>query len=618
MTTDRKDYDFLAALGRTIASGSSRTVVLIGNVQDLFTIKSEGRDRTYVPLLDSLAKRLDVGRYVPVVYELNRPIRFVNEADRKRFTEAWVRFQTGLDAGDVKIERFMDPGAKAWHGRVAEELVGQLEEAAGKPAFALELLRAMCECSRTVIKGKPVFSDDTGEQFHLVVLIEGADLLIPEGQVATLSDAHLQRIAICRDWFSDLGFLEGGDTVVLITEIRGLLHERVAKLPQLAEVEVPLPDEDERLSFIRWFTERQPEGRKPRTWSTDEDLSAFTAGLTIHALRQLLIAASHEAAAGRGPLELRDITRQVEQFIQAQLGGEDVVEFSRPEHRLADLVAFDGLKQFIREEILPGIRDMTKDAIASIIVCGPNGSGKTFTFEAVCGELGIPILVLKNLRSKWFGETDVIFGRLRRVLGALRKVLVYVNEADTQFGGVGQDAHETERRLTGRIQAMMSDPRLKGRVHWILDTARPHLLSPDIRRPGRGGDLIVGVFDPEGEERRAFIRWAVESVLEQPLDEAAMAKVETATGEYFVGAFATLRSTLARKAKAAGGKVALEAVLRVVENTMLPDIGLARDYQTLQAALNCTWKPLLPPKFRGVPREQLYRAAAQLEAAGIH
>ena len=92
----------------------------------------------------------------------------------------------------------------------------------------------------------------------------------------------------------------------------------------------------------------------------------------------------------------------------------------------------------------------------------------------------------------------MIFERLRRVLEALEKVVIFVDEADTQFGGVGAETHSTERRLTGKIQAMMSDPRLRGRVIWLLMTARIHLLSPDIRRPGRVGDLIIPVLDPEG------------------------------------------------------------------------------------------------------------------------
>ena len=93
-------------------------------------------------------------------------------------------------------------------------------------------------------------------------------------------------------------------------------------------------------------------------------------------------------------------------------------------------------------------------------------------------------------------------------------MLIFVDEADTQFGGVGADAHETERRLTGKIQAMMSDPALRGRVVWLLITARIHRLSPDIRRPGRAGDLIIPILDPEGPDRREFIAWAVRGFLE--------------------------------------------------------------------------------------------------------
>jgi hypothetical protein len=37
-------------------------------------------------------------------------------------------------------------------------------------------------------------------------------------------------------------------------------------------------------------------------------------------------------------------------------------------------------------------------------------------------------------------------------LTALDKVVIFVDEADTQFGGVGAEAHATERRLTGKLR----------------------------------------------------------------------------------------------------------------------------------------------------------------------
>lgn len=617
MSAEKNEYGFLTALGRAIASGSSRAVVLTGSVQDLFFLDGEGGG-TYVPLVDLLSRRLDVATLVPVIYELNGPIRFLHDKDREVFTAAWVRFQTGLDAGDLKIERFLNPSKKQAHGDIATEFVKSLEETAGNPRLALELLRWMCECSRAMVKGKPVFVDETGTRFQLAVVVEGADFLVPEGPLNAMSDAHLQRVTICRDWFSDLGFMEGGDTVILIAESRSLLNQRVAQMPQLAEVTVPSPDEAARLRFIQWFMARRSVEAKamPTFWSTGEDLAKATAALSIQSLRQLLVAAAHDGRT----LSMQDVMCQVEAFIKGQLG-EDVVEFKRPEHSLDDVVGARTAKAFIEREVIPGLRLTTKDALASIIVCGAIGAGKTFLWEAVAARIGIPVLVLKNLRSKWFGETDVIFERLRRVLESLSKVLIYVNEADTAFGGVGADTHETERRLTGRIQAMMADARFRGKVHWLLDTARVHLLSADIRRPGRGGDLIFPVFDPEEEDRTDFIRWVVGSVLEGELDEQAIEKIDAATKGYSAGAFNSLRAELRRKAD--GKRLTIEEALAIVRDVIPPDIGLERRYQTLQALLNCTRRSLLPKEFRSEgkgwerQRAEWLREIAELEVAGI-
>ena len=96
---------------------------------------------------------------------------------------------------------------------------------------------------------------------------------------------------------------------------------------------------------------------------------------------------------------------------------------------------------------------------------------------------------------------------------ALVKVLIFVDEADTQFGTVGTDAHSTERRLTGKIQAMMSDPQLRGNITWLLMTARIYNLSPDLRREGRVGDMVIPVLGPAGGSREAFLRWTLAKVL---------------------------------------------------------------------------------------------------------
>ncbi len=606
------EYEFLKAAGRIINSGQSRALILTGAIHDLFRMETTSQSSTtveYTPLIGLLGTHWNIANKILIVYELNGPIRFMREGDQDKLRNAWLRWRTGWDSDQLAVESMLSSGrAQAEFDMMGRVFDTNLKEAIGNPTVALEVLRQMCLCSRMGTPNGEALCED------LIIIIEAADMLIPEGPIQNMSDADRHRIAIMRDWVSDPGFMNGDDAVVLLVESRSLLNDRVARLPQIVETPVPAPDEKERLAFIDWFMERQPEDRRPALWSTRDDLARFTAGLSIHALMQLLRGACHEGRA----VTLRDAIDKVEVFIQSQLG-EDVVEFKKPEHRLDAVIGFSQIKEYLRDELIPRFLAYGPEALPGAAVCGPIGGGKTFIFEALASELDMVVLVLKNVRSKWFGETDVIFERLRRVLDALSKVLIFVDEADTQFGGVGPEAHATERRLTGKIQAMMSDPRLRGRVIWLLMTARIHLLSPDIRRPGRVGDIIIPILDPEGEDRDEFIRWVARPALGRIPDDSEVETLRPLLTEYSSASFASLRSELKAKSIIKGAPLTLDEIKAVVENILPAAIGLTRRYQSLQALANCTRRRLLPdPNVDAAQRESWREEILALEAKGIH
>jgi len=600
-------HDFLKQAGRILNSGQARTVVLTGNIYDLFAPGSGG-SVDYLPLMSFLTANWSLPGLIVITYELNGPIRFVQEKDADKLRDAWLLWRSGCDSNQLAIKRMLAKGKDAEAlDRVVDTYDDSLRRALNNPTLALELLRQMCLCSRTVINGQRLLAD------NLLILIEGADLLIPDAPIPSLSDIDRQRVSICHDWFSDPGFVNGGDSVVLIAESRSLLHHRIARLPQLLEVEIPSPDEAVRRQFVSWFNQRQPEGAKIKLWGTQEELARLTAGLSLHALQQLLKGAAHENRT----LAQTEVIAKVEDFIQSQLG-EDIIEFKKPSHTLKDVIGFSRLKEFLRTEFMPRLTASGPEALSGAAICGPIGGGKTYVFEAVAAELDIVVITLKNIRSQWFGQTDVIFERLRRVLDALAKVLIFVDEADTQFGGVGADTHETERRLTGKIQAMMSDPKLRGRVIWLLVTARIHLLSPDLRRPGRVGDLIIPTLDPEGADRDEFLQWSVKPALPKGLAPDELKRLDDATRGYSAASFASLRSELKAQAKATGGALTFDRILALVADTVPPAIEETRRYQTLQALVNCTRRSLLPdPKVSAEQRQRWAEELRLLEARGV-
>ena len=562
-------YEFFSRFARLLNSGQARSIVLNGNIYDLFW---DGA--SYTPLISFLLKKTQTNGLIQLVYELNGPVR-MTAADCDKLRGAWVEWKSGVDANTLALRELHQQGSQL--ELYQDEFDRNLRDAIGNPTLALELLRQLTICSRTALRE------------NLLIIVEAADMLLPEGgNLASLNDRQLRRISIIHDWFGDPDFVESADSVCLVAESRALVHSRIARMPQVLSVEVPAPSYEERVSYIKHYIDQTTP--KPQLWAAPESLGECTAGLSIHAIRQMLAGAAYTGEL----LTAESVFGKVEDFIRTQLG-DDVVEFKKPGHTLDDVIGFSQLKEFLNRELIPRFKAKGSKALPGAAVAGAIGSGKTFIFEAVAAELDLPVLVLKNIRSQWFGQTDVIFERLRRVLDALDKVVIFVDEADTQFGRVDATAHATERRLTGKIQAMMSDPQLRGRVLWLLMTARIHLLSPDIRRPGRVGDLIIPVLDAEGEDRRAFIRWVLDAAKLDTMteqDREQMVKEldeEILAPTYSAAAFASLRSLLLAVEPQTKGEVE-----ELIHDQIPPAIGLTREYQTLQALINCTRRSLLP------------------------
>ena len=340
------------------------------NRHERFLIKdgNHGRwtgDRCGFTLVELLVDKWAVGGTLVVVYELNGPIRFQSKSDLQKMRDAWGRLHTdneqlSIDLALARTQKRMDELQR----KAGQTFDANLKKASANPTYALEFLRQMCLCSRHSRDGVPFLWED------LLILVEGAEFLIPEGEIGQLSDIDRQRVAICRDWLSDPGFMGAGDTVALLAESKSLLNNKIARLPQLLEVEVAAPSLDERTHIIRWFNKQLPADNKLKLWDSQEALARMTAGLSSHALFQLLRYNAHT----KERLSPSDVIGKVEAFIQDQLG-EDVVEFKKPEHGFKDVVGFSRLKEFMKREFIPRLQSTGKGALPGAAIGGPIGSG---------------------------------------------------------------------------------------------------------------------------------------------------------------------------------------------------------------------------------------------------
>jgi hypothetical protein len=121
------------------------------------------------------------------------------------------------------------------------------------------------------------------------------------------------------------------------------------------------------------------------------------------------------------------------------------------------------------------------------LFCGPVGTGKTFLVECLAGEADVPVVKMKNFRDKWVGSTESNLEKIFRLLAALGRCIVFVDEADQALGRRTADSGDSgvSGRVYGMMAEQMSNSRNRGRLLWILATSRPDLVEVDLKRPGR-------------------------------------------------------------------------------------------------------------------------------------
>jgi SpoVK/Ycf46/Vps4 family AAA+-type ATPase len=138
------------------------------------------------------------------------------------------------------------------------------------------------------------------------------------------------------------------------------------------------------------------------------------------------------------------------------------------------------------------------------LLCGPVGTGKTFLVQCLAGEAGVPVVKLKNFRDKWVGSTEGNLERIFRLLQALGRCYVFIDEADQAIGR--RDASSGDSGISGRIYSMLAEEMgsstNRGKLIWILASSRPDLIEVDLKRPGRI-DVKIPLF-PTTTRRESF------------------------------------------------------------------------------------------------------------------
>jgi SpoVK/Ycf46/Vps4 family AAA+-type ATPase len=184
-------------------------------------------------------------------------------------------------------------------------------------------------------------------------------------------------------------------------------------------------------------------------------------------------------------LAAADWVRAKKELVETDASG--LIEFIESKRTLDDYHAQEALKVWLRQDIALWNASDLRALPMGYICGGPVGTGKTYLVECLSGEAGVPVVKLKNFRDRWVGSSEGNLEKIFRLIRALGRCIVFIDEADQTLGK--RDSGSGDSGLSGRIYSMiaqeMSNADNRGRVMWILASSRPDLIEVDLKRPGR-------------------------------------------------------------------------------------------------------------------------------------
>jgi hypothetical protein len=327
-------------------------------------------------------------------------------------------------------------------------------------------------------------------------IIKNADLLVPALQGGL--DYDLNALAsLIRDWSNDS--LLSGHTLAtfLLTENLNDLHTLIINNPRVAQIKIDLPSPAELQDAFRAMAPSYPVA----LGDLAADPSAVTeqlAGATLGALESVVKKKEHR----KEKLAADDLAKLKKELVEKDTSG--LIEFIETPRTLNDICGLDKIKTWLRQDIELWKKNDTGALPKGYLLCGPVGTGKTFLVECLAGEACVPIVKMKNFRDKWVGSSEGNLEKIFRLIHALGRCYVFIDEADQALGR--RDSASGDSGVGGRIYSMLAEEMgsstNRGRVIWVLASSRPDLIEVDLKRPGRV-DVKIPLF-PTTTAREGF------------------------------------------------------------------------------------------------------------------
>src|SRR5271166_5007825 len=257
-------------------------------------------------------------------------------------------------------------------------------------------------------------------------IIKNADLLVPALQGGL--DYDLNALAsLLRDWSNDTLLANHALASFLLTENLNDLHPLIVNNPRVALVRIDLPSSNQLLDGFRVILPSYPTALA--AFASDlPSVAEQLAGATLGAVESMVKTKEHR----KERLVSADLSQLKKTLVEKDTNG--LIEFIETPRTLDDLYGLDKIKRWLRQDIDLWKKNDLAALPKGYLLCGPVGTGKTFLMECLAGEASVPVVKMKNFRDKWVGSSEGNLEKIFRLIHALGRCYVFIDEADQSLG----------------------------------------------------------------------------------------------------------------------------------------------------------------------------------------
>lgn len=332
-----------------------------------------------------------------------------------------------------------------------------------------------------------------------IIYIKNAALLLPEGHALFQQEQQMLLQELVHVAQSHQ-VQQSKNTVILSTaDKQSLFHSLLDMQNNIAQCQIKSPTRKYQEQFLKHLEAKYR--AKKNYWylhydSSRDEILNVCQGLPLSSIHSAISLAAAQARA----LQRDDLQQMQKKQIQNISG--NILELQDCSEKITDLYAIPHITNRLKE-IAYLMQGKPQLCPKGLLFVGPPGTAKSVSARALANFAGINCLSLKEIRSKWVGESESNIQKVCDILDQFAPLILFIDEIDQASSS--REGHEVDQRIFAQLLSVMALEKHRGKVLWIAASNRPDLIDPALKRSGRLEETIY-FSRPDAKARQEILQ----------------------------------------------------------------------------------------------------------------